>query len=662
MRRSVLAALVGTTALVFLVGCIPSGRVEAPSAGASESRLRGAERVQPNDNVQAGGTLRGGVLELRLEARVAMWHPDEDDAPGAPMPAFAEVGSAPRIPGPLVRVPAGTEAHISVKNALRDTLLVHGLYARPQEAATDETPLAIAPGEQRTVRFRLDAPGTYHYWGTTMRRAINFRTLEDAQLTGAIVVDDPSAGPPRDRVLVMGMWTDTVHRALMHRERVLGVINGRSWPHTERLHHTVGDTVRWRVINASADLHPMHLHGFFFRVDSRGDGRRDTVYAAGAGGMAVTESMLSGATMSLTWVPERPGNWLFHCHIPEHFSRRGSLGRRWQADPAIAVGETDLRAHANHAKDGMNGLVLGIEVRPARTPARAAGAAGSERHIRLLVRPNAGGTAATPFYGYALHEGGAEPPPDSGLRVGPTLDLRRGQPVRITVVNRLPEPTAVHWHGIELESYYDGVPGFSGVGSRVTPLILPGDSFEVRFTPPRAGTFIYHTHADEERQQRAGLAGALVVTEPPVPRDPATDIPILITAPTDFAEQGRRALVNGKAAPEPIEMKVGTTYRLRLIQMSVSRAALRVEVWRDSTQAAWRPVAKDGADLPLAARGPRPARAFLGIGETYDVEITPDAVGTMRLEVRSGPPWPAPSVPLATLPITVGPPDAQQRR
>jgi hypothetical protein len=44
----------------------------------------------------------------------------------------------------------------------------------------------------------------------------------------------------------------------------------------------------------------------------------------------------------------------------------------------------------------------------------------------------------------------------------------------------------------------------------------------------------------------------------------------------------------------------------------------------------------------------------MGIGETYEVEITPEAVGTMRLEVRLGPPWPAPSVHMATLPITVG--------
>jgi FtsP/CotA-like multicopper oxidase with cupredoxin domain len=46
--------------------------------------------------------------------------------------------------------------------------------------------------------------------------------------------------------------------------------------------------------------------------------------------------------------------------------------------------------------------------------------------------------------------------------IGPPIVLTRGQPVEIEVVNRVKDPTAIHWHGIELESYYDGVPGWSG--------------------------------------------------------------------------------------------------------------------------------------------------------------------------------------------------------
>ena len=50
------------------------------------------------------------------------------------------------------------------------------------------------------------------------------------------------------------------------------MINGLSWPATERLTYHVGETARWRVINLSSQAHPMHLHGFYFEVDSLGDG------------------------------------------------------------------------------------------------------------------------------------------------------------------------------------------------------------------------------------------------------------------------------------------------------------------------------------------------------------------------------------------------------
>ena len=93
------------------------------------------------------------------------------------------------------------------------------------------------------------------------------------------------------------------------------VVNGRSWPHTERLTYQVGDSVRMRVINAGAAVHPMHLHGFYFNVDSRGDEREDTVFPAGSSQhLVVTERLASGRTFTLTWKPTRPGNWLFHCH------------------------------------------------------------------------------------------------------------------------------------------------------------------------------------------------------------------------------------------------------------------------------------------------------------------------------------------------------------
>jgi FtsP/CotA-like multicopper oxidase with cupredoxin domain len=169
-------------------------------------------------------------------------------------------------------------------------------------------------------------------------------------------------------------------------------------------------------------------------------------------------------------------------------------------------------------------------------------------------------------------------------------------------------------------------------------MIAPGDSFEVRFTPPRAGTFIYHAHADEERQQGAGLAGPLLVLEPGATWDPTVDVPVLVGSPGDFAAESRGLLINGSAAPAPLVLRAGQPYRLRMINMTVRRSGLVMHVLSGGAPVRWRRLAKDGADLPPALQGPAPARERVSIGETLDVEIVPAAPGdSMAIEVRMPP-------------------------
>jgi FtsP/CotA-like multicopper oxidase with cupredoxin domain len=642
-------AMQAATLLALLLAVAPP----PPPAHGGEPHHRyrpRSERARINDNRRPAGTLRRGVLTLQLEARVATWHPDADDGPGVEVQAFAERGRAPEIPGPLVRVPAGTVVDLTVRNAILGggVLVVHGLSSRPSGGggAAEADSIRLPSGETRRLRFRLDAPGTYYYWGTTTGRRFGMRFHEDAQLTGAIVVDEPprpgSAAPRRDRVLVIGMMADTVGSETQRedRARLLFVINGRSWPHTERLSYALGDTIVWRVLNTTADPHPMHLHGAYFRVESRGDGRGDTAYAADRRDVVNTQLLRPGMTMLMSWTPVHEGNWLFHCHVPEHFGPRGPLGvlREPDHDGAHAMAHAMAHATTNHALQGMSGLVMGVVVRSARggtTKTTAAAADPGRRRLRLLVRTNGGSTPAEPFYGYALHERGAEPPTDSGFRSGPTIVLVRGQPVGITVVNRTDAPTAVHWHGIELESYNDGVAGFSGIERRLTPVVAPGDSFEARFTPPRAGTFMYHTHVDESRQQRAGLAGVLIVVEPGQTYDSATDIPILVSSPSDAKSEAHAVLLNGSLTPPPLELRRGVRYRLRFANITTRRPGMRVEMVRDSALATWTPLAKDGADLPQVRRVARPARQPLSIGETADFEVTPAVAGTTRLEART---------------------------
>jgi len=74
---------------------------------------------------------------------------------------------------------------------------------------------------------------------------------------------------------------------------------------------------------------------------------------------------------------------------------------------------------------------------------------------------------------------------------------------------------------------------------------------------------------------------------------------------------------------------------LRMINITTARPGLAVSLFRDSSRATWRVVARDGAELDEPRRVTGPAGTGLSIGQTVDVEITPREPGTLRLEPRA---------------------------
>lgn len=593
---------------------------EAPrTRSATRGLRREADPLPPmfaNPNRTPAGHLAGGVLTVRLVARPGRWSPEEADGAGLDVEAFGEEGGPLQNPGPLIRVPEGTEIRASVRNAIGgETLVVHGLDTRP---GADSDTLQVAPGATRTVRFRAGERGTYLYWGTTTGAAtIEGRHGRDSQLSGAFVVD-PRSHRPADRIFVITVFDDTMVVAGKRDEYEVVGINGLSYPHTDHLAFAVGDSVRWRWVNASDREHPMHLHGFYFRVDGRGDAERDTAYARSARRLAVTESMTAGTTMRMAWSPDRPGNWIFHCHIAYHIAPDLHLPR--------FPGDTVETMH-------MAGLVLALSVRPAPGPRPAPPAAADTQRLRLVAQAQPHVYGSAPGLGYVLQKGGADPASDSITIPGAPIILTRGRLARITVVNHLADTTAVHWHGMELQSYYDGIAGMSGMPGHLAPAIPPGDSFTAEMRPPRAGTFIYHTHIRDLRQISLGMYGPLLVLEPGQRYDPATDHVVFLSLGGlgDSAE----VLVNGRASPTPIVLRAGVPQRLRFIAMLPGgRGEFRL--LRDTTLERWRPVNKDGADLPPARSVEEPARVVISVGEAYDFAYLPGEPGTLRLELWSG--------------------------
>ena len=585
-------------------------------------------RIEANRNLSPAGQLRDGVLTVRLEIREGDWYPEAETGPSVVVQALAEEGRPLQIPGPLIRVPEGTEVRATVRNVLdKGTARLYGLHGRPGDG---KQPLEIPAGETREVRFKLTAPGTYHYWATTTGVPMERRFFADSQLSGALIVDPPGEAVA-DRVFVMGIWFDLgVRGAAPRNGQQIAVINGKSWPYTERQTYEVGEPVRWRWINTSSDAHPMHLHGAYFRVRSEGDGEIDVSLPEEKQRLVVTERIPTGDTRSIALLLEREGRWLFHCHMLMHMSAEYRY-----LEPIVPGAGLRPAAGMHHAtadSTGMAGLVLGITVQPGARSASPSTSTAPARKLTLLARERPA-TDRTPAAAVLqLQEGPQAPALAAAAVPGPPLVLTRGEPVEITVVNQMREPTAIHWHGIELDSYHDGVSGWGGMGQQVTPSIEPGQSFVARFTPPRAGTFIYHTHWHNFLQLTGGLYGPLIVLRPGQTFDPETDIPVVIGLGGAF-DLKSPVLLNGSAQPEPLRLKAGLKYRLRFINITPNGNGFQVSLLAGSSPVRWRAVAKDGEDLPPAQAIEQEARLVVAVGETYDFEFEPATKGDLRLEV-----------------------------
>ncbi|MGF1623986.1 MAG: multicopper oxidase family protein [Alphaproteobacteria bacterium] len=223
-----------------------------------------------------------------------------------------------------------------------------------------------------------------------------------------------------------------------------------------------------------------------------------------------------------------------------------------------------------------------------------------------------------------------------GTIPGPTLRIRQGEPVRIVVENRLDEDTTVHWHGIRLPNAMDGVPGLT------QPPIRPGESFVYAFTPPDAGTFWYHPHANSAVQLGRGLAGALIVEEP----EPVAVDRDLIWMLSDWrlardgeiaggfgntmeaamsGRVGNTVTLNG-AVPGDQPVRTGERIRLRLVNAAVARImALGFEGHRPVV------VAIDGQ--PCDPHEPDGGRLLLGPAMRIDVVLDLDGEPGRRYRV-----------------------------
>ena len=569
-------------------------------------------RVVPNNNLIPAGTLKNNILELSLEVAWSDFFPETDNRPGLRLVTIAEKDKAPAIPAPMIRLRSGTVIHAVIHNTLKDsTITVFGLQQRPSISSDS---LIIKPGETKEVRFESGSPGTFMYW-MKLGAGSSAAGEEEDQLSGAFIID-PKEGSPPDRVMMINIFSTPIDTALhLYGWLESLTINGKSWPCTELVTPSVGDTILWRVINSSNRLHPMHLHGFNYKVLSKGTMLTDNIYKKDMEPTVVTESMTPYSTMSMKWVASRPGNWLFHCHLSFHVVPDLRL-------PGAAA--MDEPGHGEH----MAGLVVGIKIKPGPSDLVSKG---DKRDINLFVNEYKPDTS--PRNGFSFL-------PDiksTGQQFtspGPVLILKQYQPAFITVNNRMSSATSVHWHGLDLDSWADGVPGWSASDGKSSQIILPGGKFTYQLTLMRPGSFIYHSHHDDINQLSSGIYGPLIVIGENETYDPKTDHIYIVGWKNPNPLTIDELELNGSHEQPAQHVYTGETHRLRLMNIAPA-GKVQINILKDGKPYKIKFVAKDGNDKPVIQQVNLEESQSFGVGETADFLFKPIKPGVYTLQVKT---------------------------
>lgn len=234
------------------------------------------------------------------------------------------------VPGPVLRMNVGETLKIKLVNRSPRTasLHFHGVRYKPEDDGSPEHPKSmVGPGCSHIYTVTAVQPGAWPYHSHQDPR------MEMARgLYGAIIVPDPNEAPAdHEYVLFAGQLGLEEETEGKKEETFFMTFNGRAHGDAkvielqngkyvvtdkEMTNATVGDRVRWRVLNLSPDdPHTFHLHGHRWcnGAPANKDGGCPT-------GSLPTDNvdLLPAQGISLEYIEDNPGDWMYHCHIVDH--------------------------------------------------------------------------------------------------------------------------------------------------------------------------------------------------------------------------------------------------------------------------------------------------------------------------------------------------------
>ena len=212
----------------------------------------------------------------------------------------------------------------------------------------------------------------------------------------------------------------------------------------------------------------------------------------------------------------------------------------------------------------------------------------------------------------------------NGSIPGPTIQVNEGDRVRFNVVNKLPEPYSMHWHGLEIPVEMDGMPGIS------QDSIPPGGSFAYEFTLKQNGTFFYHSHM--AMQEMMGLIGLFII-HPRTAHTPRVDRDYGLvlqewailpnnTIPNSLSMEFNWLTFNGKAGPAmtPLLCKLGERVRIRLVNLGMDHHPVHLHGHQFYV------TGSEGGRIRTTAVEPANT-VLVGVAQARDIEFVADNPG-----------------------------------
>jgi FtsP/CotA-like multicopper oxidase with cupredoxin domain len=211
--------------------------------------------------------------------------------------------------GPTIRARTGDEILVHFKNLDHETGNPHSMHFHGvhYDVSSDGSYIPgfsgpganVRPGESFTYRLEAgpDSAGAwpYHDHSPSMMDSIA------GGLYGALSIHEAGAPlPDREFVVFFGE-----HHTFM-------TINGRAFVgNTPVFHARPGHIVQWDVLALGSEFHTFHIHGHRWQ---------------GADGTpADTRTLGPAESFAVRFREDRPGTWLYHCHVEQHMSR-GMIG------------------------------------------------------------------------------------------------------------------------------------------------------------------------------------------------------------------------------------------------------------------------------------------------------------------------------------------------